>query len=213
MKKPQSKQKSKGLTLIELLVTVVILSFTVAILSGAFNQISQILRISSEQSNGFPARWSQSRALYDLVGNMVIDPTREKAFKGSHESIEAVSLAVPENQPGIAHPFKLVLKPSKDSEQFSDLLLVPPTTLGSEQIQPLRLARFEGRVEFRFVDHLAAEHTHWPPDGTNSLRPMPSAVAVKSTDGRRNLMRVAAYEGPLSPANRSLTQAFGLESQ
>ena len=129
MKKPQSKQKSKGLTLIELLVTVVILSFTVAILSGAFNQISQILRISSEQSNGFPARWSQSRALYDLVGNMVIDPTREKAFKGNHESIETVSLAVPESQPGIAHPFKLVIKPSIDSEQFSDLLLVPPTTL------------------------------------------------------------------------------------
>ena len=36
-----------GLTLIELLVTVVILSFTVALMSGAFSQIAQMLRIST----------------------------------------------------------------------------------------------------------------------------------------------------------------------
>lgn len=105
--------REAGLTLIELLVTVVILSFTVALMSGAFTQISQILRISSDQSNGFPARWIQSRAIYEMVGNMVIDPTREKAFRGDYQSIEMVSLAVPEERQGVAHPVKLTLQDSK----------------------------------------------------------------------------------------------------
>ena len=45
--------QQRGLTLIELLVTVVILSFTVALMSGAFGQIAQMLRVSTEHSNGF----------------------------------------------------------------------------------------------------------------------------------------------------------------
>lgn len=213
MKINRHTRKTAGLTLIELLVTVVILSFTVALMSGAFNQISQILRVSSEQSNGFPARWIQSRALYDLVGNMVIDPTREKAFKGDYQSIEAVSLAVPEEQPGIAHAVKLTLKTSKDSEQVSDLLLVPLRTFGSEQPQPIKLASFEGRLEFIFVDHLLAEHAQWPPNGMGENRPMPSAILLRATDGKRTVMRLAAYEGNLSPPNSAISKAFGLDTQ
>jgi prepilin-type N-terminal cleavage/methylation domain-containing protein len=205
--------KEAGLTLIELLVTVVILSFTVALMSGAFNQISQILRVSSEQSNGFPARWIQSRAIYELIGNMVIDPTREKAFRGDYQSIEMVSLAVPEEQQGVAHPVKLTLKGSKNSEQISDLMLMPSTAFGSEQAQPLKLASFEGRLEFVFVDHLLAEHAQWPPNGMTDSRPMPSAILLRATDGKRTLMRMAAYEGNLSPPNQAISKAFGPEAQ
>ena len=46
--------QQRGLTLIELLVTVVILSFTVALMSGAFGQIAQMLRDAGPWGQMFP---------------------------------------------------------------------------------------------------------------------------------------------------------------
>ena len=197
-----------GLTLIELLVTVVILSFTVALMSGAFSQIAQMLRISTEHSNGFLGRWNQSRALYDMVANMVIDPTLEKPFTGQYQQLDMVTLAFPDGAPGSARPARVVLKPTPNTDNSTDLQLESPSDRGSRHV--IRLARLPGRLEFRFLDHRGQEHAQWPPSGVSEFRPMPSAVLLKDTHNQQTIVRAAAYEGSLTPKNNSVAQAFGV---
>lgn len=200
--------RQRGLTLIELLVTVVILSFTVALMSGAFGQIAQMLRVSTEHSNGFLGRWNQSRALYDMVANMVIDPTLEKPFTGQYQQLDMVTLALPDGPPGAARPARLQLKPATDTDNSTDLTLQNPAAPSSTP--PLKLARLPGRLEFRFVDHQGQEHAQWPPNGVADYRPMPSAIVLKDTNSQRAIVRAAAYEGSLTPKNNAIAQAFGV---
>lgn len=197
-----------GLTLIELLVTVVILSFTVALMSGAFGQIAQMLRVSTEHSNGFLGRWNQSRALYDMVANMVIDPTLEKPFTGQHQQLDMVTLAFPDGSPGAARPARVLLKPTPNTDNSTDLQLEGPSDRSSQPA--MRLARLPGRLEFRFIDHRGQEHAQWPPSGVSEFRPMPSAVLLKDTNNQRTIVRAATYEGNLTPKNNGIAQAFGV---
>lgn len=198
----------RGLTLIELLVTVVILSFTVAIMSGAFGQIAQMLRISTEHSNGFLGRWNQSRALYDMVANMVIDPTLEKPFTGQHQQLDMVTLAYPDGPTGTPRAARLLLKPAVDTDNSTDLQLESPTERNDQPA--MKLARLPGRLEFHFIDHRGQEHAQWPPNGVSEHRPMPSAVLLKDTNSQRIIVRAAAYEGSLTPKNNAIAQAFGV---
>lgn len=200
--------RQRGLTLIELLVTVVILSFTVALMSGAFGQIAQMLRVSTEHSNGFLSRWNQSRALYDMVANMVIDPTLEKPFTGQYQQLEMVTLLLPDGPPGAPRPARLQLKPATDADNSTDLTLQNPTA--PSNTPPLKLARLPGRLEFRFVDHQGQEHAQWPPNGVAEYRPMPSVILLKDTNSQRTIARAAAYEGSLTPKNNAIAQAFGM---
>ncbi len=202
-------RKQGGLTLIELLVTVVILSFTVALMSGAFGQIAQMLRVSTEHSNGFLSRWTQSRALYDMVANMVVDPTLERPFVGGYEELDMVTLAYPEGPTGTPRAAHLFLTPSNDGDTTStELQLKNPNTRDNQPA--IKLARLPGRLEFRFVDHLGQEHPQWPPTGMAASRPMPSAVLLKDTNSQRTVVRAAAYEGRLTPKNNAIAQAFGV---
>ena len=200
--------RQRGLTLIELLVTVVILSFTVALMSGAFGQIAQMLRVSTEHSNGFLGRWNQSRALYDMVANMVIDPTLEQPFTGRPEQLDMVTLAVPDSPPGAPRAARLLLKPAADADNSTDLLL--DTSAQRSGSAALRLTRFPGRLEFRYVDRQGEEHLQWPPFGVTANRPMPSGIVLKDMSDQRVIVRAAAFEGGLSPKNNAITQAFGL---
>ena len=200
--------RQRGLTLIELLVTVVILSFTVALMSGAFGQIAQMLRVSTEHSNGFLGRWNQSRALYDMVANMVIDPTLEQPFTGRPEQLDMVTLAMPDGPPGAARPARLLLKSSEDADNSTDLLL--DTSASRNGSTTLKLTRFPGRLEFRYVDRQGEEHLQWPPFGVTANRPMPSGIVLKDLSNQRVIVRAAAFEGSLSPKNNAIAQAFGL---
>jgi len=202
-----SARHQSGLTLIELLVTVVILSFTVALMSGAFNQIAQMLRISTEHSNGFLDRWNRSRALYDMVANMVIDPTLERPFTGQYQQIDMVTLAFPGGPPGVARPARVQLKVSTEPGGGTELLLINPTA--DRRTSPQRLVLLPGRMEFRFVDHRGNEHRQWPPTGMAESRPMPSAILLHELDSKTPLYRFAAYDGPLAPNNSALAQTFG----
>lgn len=200
--------QQRGVTLVELLVTIVILSFTVALMSGAFTQIAQMLRVSTEQSNGFLGRWNQSRALYDIVANMVIDPTLEKPFTGQYDQLDVVTLALPDGSAGIPRLARLRLKPASDDDKSTDLMLENPTMQSASGAT--RLTRFPGRLEFRYMDHRGQEQVQWPPTGMATYRPMPSAILIRQTEGLRLVVRAVAYEGDLSPKNNALAQAFGI---
>jgi len=201
---PQRRQN--GLTLIELLVTIVILGFTVALMSGAFTQISQMLRVSSEQSNGFLARWNNNRALYDIVTNMVIDPALEKPFLGSYRQLDTTTTSPPDLAPGTPRVIRLNLKQPSSSNDFTELWLesTNPSRPG------MKLATYSHRLEFRFVDHLGREHQQWPPNGIAEQRPMPNAVLLRDIDQQNMVFRAASFPGGLTPKNAAVTQMFGM---
>ncbi|MDR6212835.1 type II secretion system protein [Paracidovorax wautersii] len=202
------RQRQQGLTLIELLVTIVILGFTVALMSGAFHQISQILRISSEQSNGFLSRWNNNRALYDIVSNMVLDPSLEKPFVGSYQQVETTTTSPPDLLPGTPRGVRLRLKPSPDSNDVSELWLEPLQQ--NQNRPPMKLATFAHRVEFRFADHRGLEHQQWPPNGVAEQRPMPNAVFLRDIDEQNLVFRAASYPGALVPKTNGAAQMLGI---
>lgn len=198
---PRSHQQ--GLTLIELLVTMVILGFVVATLSGALTQISQMLRISSEQTNGFLGRWTQSRALFDIVANMVPDPTQDEPFKGTPTRIELVSLSAPDAPLGQPRRLGLTLSPVKDQTRqtqidISDLDL---DANAAAQARPQWLASFAGRLEFRYLDKQQKEHSQWPVNNGQQTQQLPSAIVLRDTDQPATVIRIAGYMGPINPGN------------
>ena len=199
--------RQRGVTLIELLVTVVILGFVVGLMSGAFNQISQMLRVSSNHNNQFLGRWTQSRALYDLVSNLVIDPALEKPFVGQPNTMDAVSLASPNRPWGLASHVEVKIKRAQSDNVFE----VWVQDQGSlPDAKPLKVATFRFGIEFVYVDHSGKEFAQWPPSGVGTFRALPSGVLIRETDGQRLLTRMASYEGNLDPAGNALRQAFGL---
>lgn len=210
----KSWRGQQGVTLIELLVTVVILGFAVALMSGAFNQIAQMLRISSDHNNAFLGRWTQSRALYDVVSNLAIDPALAKPFVGQPEQMDLVSSALPNAQPGLARPARLYLKRSRladDEGTATELWIEAKDAQGTSA--PLRLASFSGGVEFVFVDHAGREFAQWPPNGVAQYRALPSSVLLKESASGRMLVRAATFEGPMDPpGNNAIAKAFGVGS-
>lgn len=196
---PRAQQQ--GLTLIELLVTMVILGFVVATLSGALTQISQMLRISSEQTNGFLGRWTQSRALFDIVANMVPDPTQDEPFKGTPTRIELVSLSTPDSPLGQPRRLRLTLGPVKDQPRQTQIDISELDADASAPVQPQWLASFDGRVEFRYVDKQQKEHGQWPIANGQQSQQLPSAILLRDSDRPETVIRMAGYMGPISSGN------------
>jgi prepilin-type N-terminal cleavage/methylation domain-containing protein len=195
----------RGLTLIELLVTIIILGFTMSLMSGAFNQIGQMLRISSEHSSGFLERWNRSRAVFDIISNMVIDPALERPFIGTPQELHLVTLASPLEQQGVARPIRISLKDAKESKNTEVWI-----AQDSKNAPPgLRQTELPGRIEFRFIDHQGNTHQQWPPAGVADARPMPSAIVLIDLDNNAKSYRLATYEGVLTPKNNAVAKLFG----
>lgn len=199
------RKAQRGLTLIELLVTMVILGFVIATMSGALTQISQMLRISSEQTNGFLGRWTQSRALFEIIGNMVPDPTQDKPFVGAPNRIELVSLTTPEVALGRPQRLRIDIEPVKDQVNQTQLQIreIDDDAVGRSQW----LASFPGSIEFRYVDQQQQEHRQWPIENGQQSQQMPTAIVLRDTGSQEAVVRIAGYMGPINPSNR-LGQAF-----
>lgn len=198
----KNRRLQNGLTLIELLVTMVILGFVIATLSGALTQISQMLRISSEQTNGFLGRWTQSRALFDIVTNMVPDPTLDEPFKGTGQSIELVSLASLEGPLGPPKRLRLTLRPVKDQSNDTQIELSDIELEAVNPAPPQWLANFSGRLEFRYLDKQQQEHRTWPIKNGQQTQQMPTGVVLRDTDKQETIVRMAGYLGPINPDNQ-----------
>jgi general secretion pathway protein J len=197
----QHRLHQHGLTLIELLVTMVLLGFVVALMSGAFVQIAQMLRISSEHGNGFSGRWTQSRALQDIVANMVADPSLEAPVTGTASRLTITSLAIPPVASGTAQRATLDLRVNNAANGDSTTVLEVPALAGAlprRQDKPFELARYTGRLRFIYLDNLGVEHRQWPPLGTTQPEKMPVAIGLRDESERNSLVQLAHYEGALS---------------
>jgi general secretion pathway protein J len=204
-----SSARQQGLTLIELLVTMVLLSFIVALMSSAFVQISQMLRISSEHGNGFSGRWVQSRALNDIVANMVVDPALPVPLTGAPTRVSLTTLSLPPSANGIAQRATLVLRSVNDGATALQIAPTLNTTARSEGIG-FELARFTGRLSFIYLDAQGREHAQWPPLGATQLDKLPTAIGLRDAEKQGSLVQLAHYEGTVAAQRGSgLGALFG----
>jgi general secretion pathway protein J len=195
------RTNQQGLTLIELLVTMVILGFVIATMSGALNQISQMLRISAEQTNGFLGRWTQSRALFDIVANMTLDPTLDQPFTGNPNRMDLVSLATPNAPLGQPQRLRLQLDPVKDQANQTQLQ-VSELDADAAASAPQWLADFQGRIEFRYIDRQQQEHSQWPINNGQQTQKIPSAIVLRDSASQALVVRMVGYMGPVNPTNQ-----------
>jgi general secretion pathway protein J len=204
--------RQRGLTLIELLVTMVLLGFVVALMSGAFVQIAQMLRISSEHGNGFSGRWTQSRALQDVITNMVADPSLDAPVVGTASRLTLTSLAIPPVASGIAQRATLELRVNNATNGDSTTVLeLPAGASPRTQDQPFELARYNGRLRFVYLDSKGLEHRQWPALGTTQPDKMPVAIGLRDESEQNGLVQIAHYEGALSAKQSSgLAGFFGV---
>lgn len=204
----------RGLTLIELLVTMVLLGFIVALMSGAFVQIAQMLRISSEHGNGFSSRWTQSRAMQELVANLAVDPELPKPLEGTATRVELTTLSLPPAASGKPQRATLELKTSDYSAEADATTVLQvaraPVSFGSAAVKPFELARYRGRLVFVFLDASGKESRQWPPLGATQLGKLPSAIGLRDEAKQNALVQLAYYEGvTVAKTGGTLSGMFG----
>ena len=195
-------KRQTGLTLIELLVTMVLLGFVVALMSGAFVQIAQMLRISSEHGNGFSGRWTQSRAMQDMVATMLPDPAHDIPLVGKSSEMTFTTLARPPNASGVAQRVTLTLKTSEFVSDAQTSTTLQLSSVDSATVRataaPFEIAGYKGRLIFVYLDAKGVEYRQWPPAGATQTDKLPSAVGLRNESLQGNLVQIARYEGALS---------------
>ena len=197
-----TSKHQNGLTLIELLVTMVLLGFVVALMSGAFVQIAQMLRISSEHGNGFSGRWTQSRGMQDMVANMLPDPGYDVPLVGKSAEMTLTTMALPPVASGVAQRATLILKTSSfasDAETATALQLTPfNEPKARTDVAPFEVAKYKGRLFFVYLDASGVEYRQWPPAGATQTDKLPSAIGLRDESQQGDLVQMARYEGILS---------------
>lgn len=195
-----------GLTLIELLVSLVILGFVVTIMSGAFYQVAQVVRVAEKVNGDFQPQWVRLNALTDLVANLAIPAENRQPFTGNSESFEGFSLSLPLGDWGNVQAFTVKMAPT-DQGDGSQLIVT-----GADN-KPVAVAAWNTPM---LLEYLAADgsiQSSWPPFG-KTVDLMPSGVIVRAISGEQSVQLVASYTGPrsLEADERAAAEAlFGVD--
>lgn len=182
--------KQHGMTLIELLVSLVILGFVVTIMSGAFFQVSQVVRIAESVNGQFQPQWVRAHALTDLVGNLVLLPNVEHPFKGDSLGFEGHSISLPQSDWGNVQQFRSKLENREHGGM--DLTVI----VGDEK--PVVIASWDIPIKLEYLAVDGSSQSMWPPFGKASNE-MPMGVVVRAASGEQLVQMVAPYFGKRKP--------------
>lgn len=201
-------QKQAGLTLIELLVSLVILGFVVTIMSGAFYQVAQVVRIAENVNGNFQGQWVRLNALRDLVANLALPKNVEKPFTGNDTSFEAYTLAMPQGDWGQVTLATATLKPNADGG--TDL------SVSAENMPPLIVASWKMPVVLEYQTIQGTTESVWPPMSGKAEDGLPRAVVIRAKSGEQRVQMLAVYDGirkPESDGTKDLARLLGIESK
>ena len=193
------------MTLIELLVSLVILGFVVTVMSGAFFQVGQVVRIAETVNGQFQPQWIHLNALTDMVGNLVIPEKEERPFKGDSNSFEGFSLSLPQANWGLVKKFQVTLVPRDGG---SDL------TVAAADEKPIVVASWTTPVQFEYIAVDGARQSTWPPFGTSKVEDLvPNGIVVRNTAGEQVVQLIAPYIGSRAARQdpmKAVESLFGL---
>lgn len=176
-----ARLRQTGFTLLEMLVTLVIVSLVAGVVWQAMGQLQRVEGLLTagrfeavEQS--IRAEWVRSALTALLPG----DERRGDRLAGSALELTGLSADVPAwPAPGVA-PLHLRLEHSASDDQTS-LLLVPPEAAGAAPGTAASLLRWPGRTgRFSYLGHDSQWHDRWPPEGLQKAPALPRAVLLET---------------------------------
>lgn len=191
----------RGMTLIELLVSLVILSFVATIMSGAFFQVAQVVRVAENANGQFQLQWVRLHALNDLVGNLVLPEDAERPFIGNSTGFEGFSLSLPHRDWGAVQAFRIKLVPRQSGGM--------DMTVTAADDKALVLASWDDQVRFEYLAVDGSVQSSWPPFD-KSTDVMPSGVVVRMISGGRLVKLAASYTGVRKVENDAANSAMEL---
>ncbi len=194
-----------GLTLIELLVSLVILGFVITIMSGAFFQVAQVVRIAENVNGQFQPQWVRLHALTDLVGNLVLPEDVEHPFQGDGKGFEGFSLSLPQSDWGNVQAFRAKLE--EKQQGGVDLTI----TVAEEK--PIVVASWDIPVELQYLAADGTTQSVWPPLG-KVADTLPSGVVVRARAGEQLVQMIAPYTGARkaeSSGKNEMGNLFGVD--
>lgn len=204
-------QRQRGLTLVELLVSMVILGFVMALVSEAVFQVSQVARAASATTQALGARWASGWSISGLLANLVAPelPAAEPVMQGSPTRLAGYSTLPVEGIGGIRN-FELMMRtdpadPGRTAVMWSGVV-APGSGPAAE---PAVVASLPGRTEFAFLRRNGELIGEWPPltRSERDAEDLPRAVLIREAGTGRHLMW---YDCPGEPTRpKPITNFFG----
>jgi general secretion pathway protein J len=193
--RPLSARSQAGLTLVELLVSMVILSFVMTLVSEAVYQVSQIARAADATTRGLGARWGAGWSASGVFANLLApeEPSDKPPMVGSSTRVAGFTARPLSGGDTGIEPFELQLGPAQNNRPgdalTTDLIMTLPgdnRRAASTQV----VASFPGRAEFAYVDRSGLTLPVWPPLTRNELAPedLPRVVMVREAGSGQVLM-------------------------
>lgn len=182
-------QAQRGLTLVELLVSMVILGFVMLLVSETVKQVAQVARAADDTTRGFSERWASGWSASGLFANLVVPPEagEQAAFKGDPTRVEGYTAQPLSGSESGMEPFSLELRASDDGRRTE---LTAPAGTRDGSGANAAVARFPGRAEFAFIDRQGRTQATWPPFTRTGETPeeLPRVVLIREASTNNVLM-------------------------
>lgn len=204
--------RARGLTLLEMLVTLVIVSFVVAILSQALAQLARIERLlegGQLRSTVVALRAEWVRA---ALAGLLPGTSQAEQLRGSERELTGMSTDVPLwPAPGLA---RLHLRLRSDDRAGTTVLeMLPEPGASGEPVVLLQWPGRDGRFLYldaqdRWVDRWPALSTAALSSAPNTVPPIPRALAVDTGPDGPGLLLAVPLARPTGAPTRSALESM-----
>jgi prepilin-type N-terminal cleavage/methylation domain-containing protein len=195
----------RGLTLLEMLVTLVILAMVAGILAQALNQLARIERLLEAGQLrsvvvSLRAEWVRNALAAMLPGN-----TEAERLRGNERDLQALSTEVPGLPDTGVRRMHLRMR-SNEATQTTVLELLPEGPAEGEPATLLQWAGTEGR--FQYLDAQGRWGDRWPPLSSTGGFALPRAVAVETGRSGAGTLVAAPLAAPDPTPSRAVLEAM-----